>query len=617
MGRRRHGGPAGPIEFVAVDGEGITGADGRHQYVLSGSSSGKTLYRNGGLSTITAFEYLLAEKATRPKAVFVSFAFTYDVNMMLRDLAKPELATLWKRGKVRWQAGPHISYVIEWRPHKMVSIYCGGRFVKVYDVWGFFQSSFLKAITAWNVGTPEQRERIEKMKAERGEFDIGNLAEIRAYCVEECELLSQLCNRLYRAFEQAEIIPHDWHGPGAVAATVLRQRIRPYYQSDDLYPKLLNQAIRSAYFGGRVEIFQQGLIGKGVNYDVRSAYPYAATYLPSLAGGAWEPKRKRSAEMPFSLWLVEWETDRNVTPFPFRYKGEIYWPAIGSGWYHEAEIRAAEQAGYDFKVKKGWQFHPRTQVKPFAFVRDYYAAREAAKARGDAAEKAYKLALNSLYGKLAQGYGYNGKKPPFQSYYWAGLITSITRAKMLELLERGKDCGPIYVATDSVCFERSPSFRVGTDLGSLERGQWDDLFVIQNGIYHGRNKEGEYARSRGFFLRDLDFTTIRADWERDGFLGRYEHTSRRFFGLGTALMRKDFSIWQQWGEMPKALSFSVRPKKWYEGLEPNPSGREVLLPPTMQGVSEPYQPKKARFDEAAIDFVTGVEQPDLVEHGEG
>jgi len=63
--------------------------------------------------------------------------------------------------------------------------------------------------------------------------------------------------------------------------------------------------------------------------------------------------------------------------------------------------------------------------------------------------------------------------------------------------------------------------------------------------------------------------------------------------------------------MPKALSFSVRPKKWYEGLTPNGTNREMLYPPTVSGMSEPYQPKGSRFDEVAIDYVTGVEQPDL------
>lgn len=617
MGRRRYsvngsGLTKEPPVFISIDGEGITDESGRHAYILVGSSSGKSLYRGTGLATQTAFEFLLAERSNCPRAIFVSFAFTYDVNMMLRDIPRPQLEELWNTGKLRWQAGPRIAYVIEWRPHKMFSIYCGGRFVKVYDVWGFFQSSFVKAIQAWNVGTPEQRERIEKMKAERGEFERENLKAIRAYCVEECDLLSELCSRLYVAFKQADIIPRDWHGPGAVAATVLRQRIKPYYETDEAYPTRLREAIACAYFGGRVEIFQQGVIGDAVNYDIRSAYPYAATFLPALANGAWEEKRHRNDNMPYSIWLIKWETDRLVTPFPFRHKHEIYWPAKGRGWYHEAELRAAEQAGYDFTIQRGFQFHSRTPDKPFAFVREYYAARERAKEEGNPAEKAYKLALNSLYGKLAQGYGFGGKKPPFQSYYWAGLITSITRARMLELLEKGKECAPVYVATDSVCFERDAGFPQGTGLGELERGQWYELFVVQNGIYHGRNKDGEYARSRGFFLRDLNFEEIREAWERDGFLGRWEHDSRRFFGLGTALMRKDFSVWQQWGEMPKALSFSVRPKKWYEAHDPNPSRREILLPPFMEGTSEPYRPKRSRFDDAAIDFVTGMEQPDLV-----
>src|SRR5579862_2371358 len=107
-----------PPEFIAIDGEGVTGPDGRHLYVLAGSSSGKSLYRSGGFSSATAFEFLLAEKSSRPRAIFVSFAFTYDVNMMLRDLPRGNLEELWATGKTKLKAGGRMAYWIEWHPHK-------------------------------------------------------------------------------------------------------------------------------------------------------------------------------------------------------------------------------------------------------------------------------------------------------------------------------------------------------------------------------------------------------------------------------------------------------------------------------------------------------------------
>jgi hypothetical protein len=604
-----------PPLFIGLDGEGVTDEEtGRHSYVLLGSSSGKSVYRERGIATRTALEFLLAEKATHPKAIFVSFAFTYDVNMILKDLPRENLETLWEKGKVQWKAAPHMSYWIEWRPHKMFSVYCAGRRVKVYDVWGFYQASFIKALQAWNVGTPEQRKRIEAMKAERGEFDRENITAIRTYCIEECELLSALSLRLWHSLAQANIIPRDWHGPGAVASTVLRQRIKAHYEAETSYPDSLRYAIRCSYFGGRVEIFQQGNVGEAVNYDIRSAYPYAATFLPVLKDGAWE-KTKRYSAAPYALWFLRWKTESRFTPLPFRYKGEIYWPANGCGWYHATEVKTALAAGYELDILGGWIFHSANPTLPFEFVHEYYAERERAKREGDAAEKAYKLALNSLYGKLAQGYGYEGKRPPFQSYYWAGFITATTRARMLGLLKKGEKYDPIYIATDSACFKGNPDFPTGSNLGGLEAGIWRDLFVIQNGIYHGQNADGEYARSRGFFLRDLDFDTIRSEWERSGFLGEYAHDSRRFIGIGTALSRKDFSVWQQWVEVPKRLTFSVRPKKWYAGNTPSEARLELLYPPTMNTElrSELYVPKRSRLDEASADFVAGLEQPDFVE----
>lgn len=603
-------------EFISVDGEGVEDPEtGEHIYVLIGSSSGKSIYREKGIATKTALEFFLAEKASRPKAIFVSFAFTYDVNMILKDIPKEDLETLWEKGKLHWKAGPRISYWIEWRHHKSFSVYCAGRRVRIYDVWGFYQSSFLNALRAWNVGSPEQQDHIERMKAERGEFQRESIEEIRRYCIEECVLLSALCSRLWHAFQQADIIPRDWHGPGAVAATVLRQRIKKHYQDESDYPEALRYAIRCAYFGGRVEIFQQGFIGEGVNYDIRSAYPYAATFLPSLSGGEWSKINDYDPTQNYALYFVEWRNDRatnRFAPFPYRYKGDIYWPSNGRGWYHACEVRAAIESGFSLAIKGGWRFLPSGSDKPFGFVPEYYAAREEAKRKGDAAEKAYKLALNSLYGKLAQGYGFEGKRPPFQSYYWAGFITAFTRATMLRLLMEWRKCEPIYIATDSICFQKSCNITESTNLGGFERGIWSDLFVIQNGIYHGQNGSGEYARSRGFFLRDLNFETIREEWRKHGFLGEYAHDSRRFIGLGTALMRKDFGVWRTWTSVPKRLTFSVRPKKWYATKEPG-AMQELLFPPMVNPneMSEVYIPKRARFDTAAPEFVNGMEQPDI------
>src|SRR5581483_11037268 len=168
-------------------------------------------------------------------------------------------------------------------------------------------------------------------------------------------------------------------------------------------------------------------------------------------------------------------------------------------------------------------------------VKDFYRLRRELKKKGDAAEYAYKLALNSLYGKLAQGTGYAGKTPAFQSYAWAGAITSWTRARLLEMMGEAPD-DVIFTATDAVAFTADPGFADSPELGGLERKEWQRLFVAQSGIYHAVDETGtELARSRGFFVRDLDFDVMRAIWHREGRFGSYQHNSRRFIGIGTAL----------------------------------------------------------------------------------
>jgi hypothetical protein len=86
-------------EFIAWDGEGWTEhrADhvltesGKcvggcvHHYFLFGASSGDSV-RAESLSTVECLNVMLTCASQNPSAIHVGYAFTYDVNMILKDV---------------------------------------------------------------------------------------------------------------------------------------------------------------------------------------------------------------------------------------------------------------------------------------------------------------------------------------------------------------------------------------------------------------------------------------------------------------------------------------------------------------------------------------------------
>lgn len=609
-------------KFIAIDGEAVEG-----KYVLMCASNGQTLYSENELSSFECFEYLLQLKKHNAKAKFVCFGLNYDVNMMLRDLPKEKLKTLWDEGGV-WVTFQGASYHLDWIPRKCFGIYSPDlkTRIRIYDVFGFFQSSFVRALDDWKIKDPFGE--IKAMKAERARFSRDQMEEIERYCLSECKLLVKLMDKLDGAMLDAGIHLRSYMGAGSVAGALLqKEKVKAHHVSDSSYSMLVRSAIHSAYFGGRIELFMQGSFTDLVNYDIRSAYPFQSLNLPSLKGGRWTRARRDDLDKPNldALWQVEWTIngDEPVMPFPLRKDGNIYYPTNGRGWYHHAEVRAALAIFPDeIRILRGLRFDPSRTERPFAFVRAYYQKRVQAKLRGEASEKAYKLGLNSLYGKLAQGMSQRGE-PPFRSLYWAGKITAGTRARLL-------DCASlaprhvISISTDGIVYSGDPGIVESDQLGGFERVEYDDFFIAQPGIYRATVRGGkEIRKSRGFFLREIDFDDLEAGWLKSGaayiqkavcecghvHVGKCDRMThrnepcdceefsrrRRFLGIGAALMRSDFTLWRTWQESDRILSLTSSRKFYVNGDK----GRTVRLrPPSFPGIidSEPYVPKSKSLE---------------------
>lgn len=616
---------------MAVDGESVT-VDGEHRYVMLCASDGSYALNPHGIPTHDCLAFLLDVKARNPRKRFVAFGLNYDVNMMLRDLAEPELKRLWDTGRIVLTLPDGIDYRIEWIPAKSFSVARDHerKYVRVFDTFGFFQTSFVVALEKW--GIPDPNGTIARMKAERAFFTLDDMEEMRGYCIAECELLTELCNRLEDSLSGADLHPSSWHGAGAVAAALLRSMgVKSHRVPDSDFPEPVREAIMHAYFGGRTEVFLQGVLRNVVNYDLRSAYPSEALHLPSLVGGEWRHECEYDPSARHALWRVRWNVPAkfSVMPFPVRKKGAIYYPENGCGWYHAKEVRRAWELYAEYmEVEEGWIFTPSTDSRPFAWIRNIYELRQIMQAEGKASEKAYKLGLNSVYGKLAQGYGFRGSPPPFQSFFWAGAITAGTRARLLELAALNLS-GVVSMATDGIVFSGDPQLEESTNLGGLERTDYAEIFIAQPGIYRAVLSDGTVIRrSRGFFTREIDYEDLHRGWLREGPHYQQEGVCRcghahagacsycdcatfdpptRFIGLGSALMRTDMSVWRSWVPSGRTLNL-YSSRKFYDPLVHRSRVMRLFPPRVPEGtVSEKYTPKGRGLDVA--DYVAGLEQP--------
>ncbi len=566
--------------FIAIDGEGEDDLQKNHHYTMVTASNGSEHWSisANSLSTCECFDFLLSLKKKIKNGIFVGFSFNYDINMMLRDVDETSLRKLWKEGHTIWG-----KYLISWIPSKIfrVSEYQRGKSkpvntITVYDVFGFFQKSFLGTLQDWNAGTVAQHSIIYQMKKQRGNFATISNISIHQYNTLECVLLVELMNKLRDALDTVDLRLTSWHGAGAVGGALLKKYEIDKHIED--IPFDIQNPVMCAYYGGRFQTLMLGEHFDAKSHDIRSAYPSAFLNLPSMQYGEWVATDEWK-EVPYSLWYCEWDIPRakkNITPFPHRYKRKISYPTIGRGWYWYPEVLAGKRFYNDkIKVLKGFIFNTGTDEKPFSFLEKIYQQRLEFKKQKNDAQLVLKLGINSVYGKTAQGTVRDGKKPKFQNYFWAGYCTSITRARIFEMSMR-KPESVIAFATDGV-FAREKLTTEEEDknyLGNWEYGDNFYLFWAQSGVYLAIDKDRKksahdkvHRKTRGLGKNEVSFAKLRRQWRNKKTRASASDTVkiRRFFGLQYCLHTNNMQYWRTWREIDKTLS--LWPNDNYKQIE--------------------------------------------------
>lgn len=492
---KRHQHSSGAI--IGIDGEGLGRDPHRYVYLCAADECRVwDIERQNGISTELALDFILGLPT---HAKIFGFAFKgYDLTMILKDLPDDLLYKLHREALREREVNDRlITIPIEWEgfqinmQNRKFSVSRAKRKAVIWDIFGFYGKKFTGALADWKVGTAEELAEIERMKNVRAELDQRPFDEVKAYCQSECKKLSILGKRLVQAHKDAGLELKAFHGAGSTASVILKRN--SIGERRGVYPSEMRDPMARAFFGGRPENSVIGRVeGEIYGYDVSSAYPYQCALLACLECGNWRKLRNpKDRDIRGAAYaLCHWESE----PFdsgqwgflPVRSdEGTIAFPhGARGGWCWKPEAVKAQALNPRLVFNEAWLYHTNCDHKPFAEIPSLY--KERLKLGKDGAGLVIKLGLNSVYGKLAQS---QGKSPPFQSWVWAGTITSGTRSQLLDAIALGGN-DVLGVATDGVWSRRRLSLPKPLDTGTFDTpkplGGWEEKGPFTNGMFFAR-----------------------------------------------------------------------------------------------------------------------------------
>lgn len=557
--------------FVAIDGEGLNIRQGHrkgdHLYVMLAISDKEPLIDKRGLRTRDILEYVFDNMSDDD--INVIYGGSYDFNLWIRDLLEDEVKAIYKStfGTPYVEVG---RYGVRWIKGKSFEITDRLRTVTINDVISFFQRPFIQACDEY-LKEYEGREQLVREKARRGNFRADELDSISDYNQLELRLLVRLMEELRLRLNRVDLRPRRWNSPGAIASALfLREGVKAH--RNEQMPPAVAEAGRFAYAGGRFEMIKYGAVKERVyEYDINSAYPRALLEVPSMAESSWKHHRgiAATARHDFGLYRVRFRGVDSSIPGPIFVRaanGTIAYPLVAENWIwtpeYESLIAYCEQIpGATFEVLESWECIPDdTSFKPFAFVAELYKKRQELKAKKDGAQVGIKLALNSLYGKLAQQVGWKAatwkypvRVPTYHQLEWAGYVTSWCRSRVL-LAALTDISSVVAFETDALFTTRPLAVDIGEGLGQWEETAFRSLTYVQSGHYYGTKTNGEpVVKCRGVDKGFISRAAVERQLQNPEHLRVLPASLTRFYGVGIALARGLADYWCKWITEPKQL----------------------------------------------------------------
>jgi hypothetical protein len=488
---------------------------------------------------------------------------------MLGDLPVEKLRVLHKLGKVSWR-----DWSIRYAPRKYLQVthIPTKRTCQLWDVIGFFQSSFESSLESW---LDVKDDVIAKGKKSRNTFQAKNLEFIIAYCNTELVYFEQLMQALWLALYNAGFKLNRWDGSGAIAAFLFNSHGMAVYKGSEEDQAEHYDKARSAYAGGRFELFQPGDYEQTVyNYDINSAYPYAICQLPPFTRLEHIDNLVGYRISDYDLCYVKYNKMNGETwfnpspgrihPFFHRTSGQsVCYPPIREGWVWGVEVNTARSCDCEVEVTDVYHWHDNGD-RPWMWVSKLFDWRKQLKAEGNSAEKAIKLGINSLYGKMVQQKGWHDGEPIPKTHqlYMGGWVTAKCRSMVFAAMQLDPNA-IIAVETDGIYSTRPLPLPCGDKLGEWEVTVYESMTYCQSGMYFGTKDGKEIAKYRGLDRNTLKREAVLNAYERYGQKKKganlkVKASATRFRTLGTSLVGTRLEEWRQWRHEKRQVDLNIQ-----------------------------------------------------------
>lgn len=255
-----------------------------------------------------------------------------------------------------------------------------------------------------------------KLDVDRSHMERLTIRETAEYCYRDCDIVLKGLQEMRRAL--MEVGADFAFTLASIASRWVRRSScldwNRFYEMGDEGKRVYSSDMKEAddfsepsYFGGRVEVFKLGIHRKKLfYYDIRSSYPHSMLgELPAYPMGRAIPLSsvKRSLERcGITSATVEVPEGTYLPVLPVREGGKLIFPTGRfKGRWANIELLEAFNAGATIEIHSQYLYESEPFLAPF--VHTFYKLRQAAIEAGDAFKSyAYKILLNSVYGKLVE-----------------------------------------------------------------------------------------------------------------------------------------------------------------------------------------------------------------------
>ena len=440
--------------------------------------------------------------------VFFTYNLLFDGEAILKTTNNMDfLKSVYKDGvKGIWYLKSQIK--VRWIPRKMLQICVGNsektnHCIRIYDIAQFYGGWKLDKVARKFLGDYKNPVDAKRLGAEKGYYE-AHKEEVKEYCRKDAELTLRVAQLIKQVIEETPM----QRGKLSFRNPISQAKIAELYVRDNfkypIVPKgtdIYHFNAWKSYHGGIFSSLKRGYIKKPLYiYDINSAYPYQMQNLPHWGNGRFEKVSEPTSRTRYGWYECEFNCE--WIPYTEYGKGfnidivvkdievavlvnpkrKVYPTGKRTQWLTKIEYEWMLNHGFYVNFIAGFEWIKNSDKyeSPFLWIPDVYAKRKeiAALDEEDITQYAFKILLNSIYGKTAQAKKGVGE---LTNFFYASYITAGTRLQICDVaLQNLKAI--VEIATDSILSLQPLSVRVSEALGDWSFETYKKGLLIGSGI---------------------------------------------------------------------------------------------------------------------------------------